>query len=65
MASLGSGNHSPFDMHVAVLLPLSTNPDEQLKLTSVPGISPWLEILNVELLTVVDSDRSPHLAKGE
>ena len=35
--SLGSGSHSPFPMHVDELGPVSTSPEEQVKLTLSPS----------------------------
>ena len=35
--SLGSGSHSPFSIHIDVLGPVSTSPEEQLKMMLSPS----------------------------
>ena len=54
IASIGSGSHSPFPIHVVVLGPVSTSPGGQLKFTLDPSSAGFLSsIVSTEVLAAV------------
>ena len=59
-ASLGSGSHSPFSIHVVVMGPVSSNPGGHVKLKMLPSVTGIVSTLTVSV--ELDNTGYPQLA---